>query len=132
MEIFFHDPDDVPLPPEEVHIREFKINPYPDGRRVKVYLEITPFQKKPSGEITIFNKDELVVASASIIETIDPKMEMTMHLRGPISGSEFTAKADLFYVELPELEENGQEKPAPQIPERKMVDQTEISFRVEN
>ena len=42
MDIFFQDPTDIPLPPEEVRIRELTAEPWPDGRRVRVYVELTP------------------------------------------------------------------------------------------
>jgi hypothetical protein len=44
MDIFFHDPTDIPLPPAEVRIRQFKGEPWPDGRRVKLTLELTLFE----------------------------------------------------------------------------------------
>jgi hypothetical protein len=132
MDIFFHDPDDIPLPPNEVRIRQFATQPYPDGKRVRVYLEITPFQKKPSAEITLFNALGEEMGNVSIIETIDPRMEMTMHLRGATSGNHFTAQADLFYEELPE-EPNGQlpgNLTDYQMPERVMVDHAEAHFYI--
>jgi hypothetical protein len=128
MDIFFHDPDDLPLPPNEVHIRQFAVQPYPDGRRVRVYLEVTPFQKKPSAEIFLVNALGEQVGSVSIIETIDPRMEMTMHLRGAVSDGNYTARADLFYQELPE-ETNGTSADY-KMPERTMVDHAESSFEI--
>ena len=41
MDIFFEDPDDVPVPPQEVEIRELKAQPYPDGRRVSIHYHIS-------------------------------------------------------------------------------------------
>jgi hypothetical protein len=128
MDIFFHDPDDVPLPPDEVHIRQFNAQPYPDGRRVRVYLEISPFQKRPSAEISILDAEGREVANVNIIETIDPRMEMTMHLRSVQEHGAFTIRADLFYETLNE-EPNGD--PANyQMPERILVAQAEDSFEI--
>jgi hypothetical protein len=132
MDIFFHDPDDLPLPPNEVKIRQFAAQPYPDGRRVRVYLEVTPFQKKPSAEIFLFNPLGEQMGNVSIIETIDPRMEMTMHLRGATSEGTYSARADLFYEELPE-ETNGQTSGSLteyKMPERVMVDHAEVSFEI--
>lgn len=133
MDIFFHDPDDLPLPPNEVRIRTFALQPYPDGRRVRVYLEITPFQKKPSAEVTLFNPTGEPAGSVSIIETIDPRLEMTMHLQGTITPGTYTAQADLFYQELPEetadIAENGLSENY-QMPEQMMVDHAEAQFEI--
>jgi hypothetical protein len=128
MDIFFHDPADLPLPPNEVHIRQFAVQPYPDGRRVRVYLEVTPFQKKPSAEITLFNAHGDEIGNVSIIETIDPRMEMTMHLRGLVSDGQIKARADLFYQDLPE-EINGSAADY-KMPIRMQVDQAEASFDI--
>lgn len=81
MDIFFSDPTAIPLPPDEVRVKELRAEPWPDKRRVRVYLEITPFQQRPNGNITITDAAGEEVASVSFIETIDPKMEFTIHLR---------------------------------------------------
>ena len=99
MDIFFSDPSDIPLPPGEVRIRRLEANLWPDGRRVTVLMYVTPFQKRPSGEIIITNAlgDEL--ANISIIETMDPKMEFTLHLRGADIVGPCTVSAVVFYSE---------------------------------
>ena len=130
MEIFFQDPSDIPLPPDEVRIREFKARPWPDGRRVRVILQITPFQQKPNGEITINAEDGEEVASISIIETIDPSMELTIHLRQPETGGEYTASATLYYTETGETEESG-ETQGDQALKNIIVDQAETRFSIE-
>ncbi len=102
MDIFFQDPTAIPLPPDEVRIKALRAEPWQDNRRVGIYLEVTPFQKKPNGEVTITNPQGEVAAQASIIETIVPKMELTMHLRGPIASGAYTVSATIFYVQAPE------------------------------
>ncbi len=128
MDIFFHDPEDIPLPPNEVHIRALNAQPYPDGRRVKVYLEISPFQKRPNGELTITNETGREIASISFIETIDPKLELTMHIRTPTPAGSYTLKADLFYEE-PVFDEDAPEN-APSKFDRTMIDHAETSFTI--
>ena len=128
MDIFFHDPDDIPLPPNEVYIRQFNAQPYPDGRRVRVYLEISPFQKRPSAEISIFDAEGQEISNVNIIETIDPRMEMTMHLRGSQQNGVCTIRADVFYDSVDD-ESNGD--PANyQVPERTVIAQVETTFEI--
>lgn len=138
MDIFFQDPEDIPLPPDEVRIREFQAEPWPDGRRVRVYLEVTAFQKRPSGEISIVDDDGEEVANIAIIETIDPRMEFTIHLRSPKRGGEYTAATTVFYTEI-EPQEGKQEpgdpsakKPPPPQPEKMVVDQAQTTFKIED
>ena len=127
MDIFFKDSTDLPLPPNEVHIREFKANPYPDNYRVRVYLEVSPFQKRPSGEVSIYDNSENEVASVSIIETVDPRMEMTIHLYNTENHGNFTARAKLYYTE-PLSEESGEETTP--LPEKILIDQAETTFQI--
>lgn len=125
-DIFFADPADVPLPPEEVRIRDLSATPWPNGRRVKVYLEVTPFQKRPSGEMLMTNQDGQPVASASIIETIDPKMEVNLHLRTTESSGVYQLSVVLFYLQ--EIDEEGDELIEPS--ERMIVDEMSITLEI--
>jgi hypothetical protein len=130
VDIFFSDPTDIPLPPDEVRIRRFEVNPWPDGRRVRVYLELTPFQKRPNGEIRIINVAGDELASVSIIETMDPKMEFTLHLRGAELVGPCKLFASIFYLEEPTqpLEDDNQSF---EQRKRLVVDQVEESFELE-
>lgn len=127
MDILFSDPNDIPLPPDEVRIREFRVDPWPDGRRLKVYLEVTPFLKRPSGEVQITDIDGNPVASANIIETIDPKMELNLHLRSEDTQGEYSAAVILFYLqEIPDDEDENLRRP-----ERMVVDEAQSTFSIE-
>jgi hypothetical protein len=132
MDIFFQDPSDVPLPPEEVRIRSFRAELWPDKRRVRINLEITPFQKKPNGEVTINDQDGNEVAAFSIIETITPRMDFTVHLRGEQTSGRFTVAAVLYYYEEDEQTsgEDGEEEPRKLPTEIRIVDQAETTFEI--
>lgn len=99
MDIFFADPNEVPLPPGEVRINRLEANPLVDERRVYVYLELTPFQKRPNGELSLINAlgDEL--ANISFIETMDRKMEFILHLRGGELKNPYTLSVWIYYEE---------------------------------
>ena len=130
MDIFFTDPSDIPVPPDEVRIRQFRAEPWPDGRRIKIFLEVTPFQKRPSGEVTISDALGNIVANANIIETIDPKMELTMHLRDAEPHGIYKAAVQLFFIQ--EIEDEVQENEILVRPERIHVDSAETEFEIVN
>lgn len=136
MDIFFQDPSDVPVPPQDVRIRQFQVEPWADGRRVSVYLELSPFQQKPNGEIRVTNAQGDEIANLSIIETADPRNEFTIHLRGAEIGAEYTAHVNIFYVNLYQNgEANTQTQEAEvQIPAPRfmIVDKAHTSFRINN
>jgi len=130
MDIFSQDPTAIPLPPDEVRIKALRAEPWQDNRRVGIYLEVTPFQKKPNGEVTITNPQGEVAAQASIIETIVPKMELTMHLRGPIASGAYTVSATIFYVQAPEGEADNPSYFTD--PDRRLVvDKTQVVFEIQ-
>ncbi len=106
MDIFFQDPTAIPLPPDEVRIKELRAEPWADNRRVRIYIEVTPFQKRPNGEVIILDPAGVEVAQASIIESISPKMEITLHLRGQLPAGDYRACAAIYYVRPAETEED--------------------------
>ena len=99
MDIFLQDPSDIPLPPDQVRIRELRAEPLPDQRKVRITLEITPFQQRPNCEIQVSDMNGNVVASLSIIESIDPKMDFTVHLKVEEPIGEFEVSSDIYYYE---------------------------------
>ena len=102
MDIFFSDPSEVPLPTDEIRIRKLRVEPYPDGRRVRVYIEVDPFQKRPSAELSITNQEGVEIASASIVESMTRKMEIVMHLRENQPQGSYIIHALLFFATLEE------------------------------
>jgi hypothetical protein len=123
MDLFFQDPSDIPLPPDEVRIRELRAEPHPDGRRVRVFLELTPFTKRPSGELVLQDSDGKELASVSIVEAFTPKMELTMHMRGDNLMPPYRLSATIYYLAD---EQEGETASGP--PARQAVDEKQISF----
>jgi hypothetical protein len=130
MEIFFQDPSEVPLPPNEVRIREVRAEPWPDSRRVHFYLEVDPFQKRPNADVLIYNDEGQEVAQASVIESMTRKMEFTIHLREEAPRGKYKGTVILFYLsELPQPEPDQQT--IIEMPAATEVDRAEFSFSIE-
>ena len=94
----------IPLPPEDMRILELKAEPVQDNgpTRLRVYIEVTAFQKRPYLEVTLDDEQGREVASASIIEPMQRKNVFTMHVRGPQQTGKFSLSARLFYPEKPD------------------------------
>ena len=123
----FSDLGGVPLPPDKVRIRALRVDPLPNGRLVRVYLEVDPFQKRPSVDLTICDNEGREVASTSIIESMDRNIEIRMHVPGAGPEREYSLKAILFYADIEgESTSEGEIKPF----ERRVVDTAETSFTI--
>lgn len=120
MDIFFQDPDEIPLPPEEVRIRELYAEPWSDGHRVHVFLELDPFQRRPNAELFIFNGQGEEVAQTNIVEAFTRKMELNMHLHESNPVGKYTLKTLLYYNHEPEGED----------PAQMVVDQRQFEFTI--
>ena len=81
--IEFFEPEDVPRPKEDVGIRKLTARPYPDGRRVRLDVSLTPFLDRPNLEFEVFNAAGDAVGAMTVIESMDHEFELTLHLRGP-------------------------------------------------
>ena len=126
MDIFFADPSEVRLPPDQVRIRDLRVEPLPDGRRLRVYLEVDPFEKRPSAELTIFDQAGQEVAAANIVESMSSKMGLTMHLRNEQTAGRYQLRASLLYA-IEGNQPDQEWKPA----ENKVVDTAQVEFEVQ-
>jgi len=98
--IFFFDSEEPLHPPAEVEITTLTAEPYPDGTRVRLNLTITPFQQRPSLEIYARKVDGPTVAEMSVIETMTPNLEFTLHLRGVADTTgDYILRAELYYTD---------------------------------
>ena len=88
------------MTPEETRITSLTAEPYPDGYRLRVNIEMTPFQKRPHLEVLLSDADGEEIASSSIVEPLSWKIEFTMHIRGELNNP-YNLEANLFYPDGP-------------------------------
>jgi hypothetical protein len=103
MDFFFPEDNLIRTTPEETRITALSADPYPDGYRLHVNIEITPFQKRPHLEVILSDANGDEVASTTIVEPLSWKMEFTMHIRGELNNP-YTVEAKLFYPDGPSAE----------------------------
>ncbi|MBV6397054.1 MAG: hypothetical protein HFACDABA_02658 [Anaerolineales bacterium] len=98
MDFFFPEDNLARAVPEETRITSLRAEPYADRRRVRVNIEITPFQKRPHIDIALFDSDGEETAAASLIEPLSWKLEFTIHIRGSEDpAGTYTLEARLYY-----------------------------------
>ena len=106
MEFFLNDPEVERVSPEATRILALRADPYPDGKRLRITLELTPFQKRPNIEIILTDPDGNEASAASVVEPVGWKLELTLHTRKttPASG-EYRLSARLSYPELGKIDQ---------------------------
>ena len=99
----------TPPPQDEIKILSFDAEPYPDGRRVRVKLVLSPFLQGPNGEISLTNQDDELLTTINIVNIFIPENEFTLHIPEikSLPGS-YTVNVEVFYIEEEEIEQDGE------------------------
>ena len=103
MDFFFPEDNLNRMTPEETRITSLSAEPYPDGYRVRVNVQVTPFQKRPHIEVTLKDSIGDEIGSTTIVEPMSWKLEFTMHIRGELHNP-YTLDAKLYYPDGPSTE----------------------------
>jgi len=106
MEFFLTDPDIKHIPPANTHLLDLRAEPYLDGKRLRVALDLTPFQQKPYLELTLTDSTGEVDAATSIVEPVACRLELTLHIRktGPTIGGVYKFAVLLSFPDLGEID----------------------------
>ena len=103
MDFFFPEDNLNRMTPEETDITSLSAEPYPDGYRLHVNIQITPFQKRPHIDVLLTDAEGTEVGSTTIVEPMGWKLEFTMHIRGELKNP-YTLEAKLYYLDGPSKE----------------------------
>lgn len=100
MDIFFTDASEIPLPPGEVRIRNVEMLLSSDKRRLKVHIEIDPFQKPPDFNLELFDPFDEQVCQADVFAAPTRFQEFTLHFRHEPPPGEYNLRITLGYLEI--------------------------------
>ncbi len=107
-------------PPEKVRVEKVRSTPYPDGRRVKVAVELSPFREQPDLDIDILDTEGRAVAGVNVIGVMNFRMAFVLHLRGvEAPAGNYTVRVHLHYQEHPDAHDTHNTPlhiPAPETP----------------
>jgi hypothetical protein len=110
MQVPVVDSSEIPRPPEDVRFRQVRVEPYPDGTRVRLRIHATPYLQRPDLSIEIAGAEGGLLAASTVIENAETDLALTLHLRAqPTDGSPL-ARLTLTY------------------PDRDPVDTAEVTF----
>ena len=88
-----------PLPPNEVHFVNLKVEPWEDKMRFKVFAQISEFLEPPNLNFFITNKTSEIISEVTLIENVDTDIVFTMHLRNTSQQNYLTLLGEIFYSE---------------------------------
>jgi len=100
---FFDNPLETPKSREDVRLNDLGLYAYPDGRRVAVGFNLTPFLEKPCIEVRVVNERGDAAGWLNVIETIETNFSLTMHLRDKEPTQRYEVTAVVYYA-TPETE----------------------------
>ena len=95
---FFDDPEQAPRSREEVEINEIGVQVYPDGRRVAIGFDLTPFIERPSLAVRVRNGLGVPAGATTIIETLEPNFTVILHLRDGQPSNPYQLEAIVYYA----------------------------------
>lgn len=104
MEFLINDPEVPRLPALKTRLLDLWAEPSPDGQRLKVGLRLTPFEKRPTVELSLLDSSGELTSSASIIEPVGWELELTLHVRKKEPAGVYRLNASLLYPELGEVD----------------------------
>jgi hypothetical protein len=104
MEFFFPEDNLHRTAPEETKILSLTAEPYEDGRRVRVNIEMSPFEKRPHLEFVLTDTENKEISSVSFVEPMAWKLEFTLHLRTEPAAGPLDLAARLYYPDGPEAD----------------------------
>jgi hypothetical protein len=95
---FFDNPQEAPRPREDVRIKMIGLYLYPEARRMAFALELTPFRERPCIDVQLFNGRGEPAGSLSVIETLTPDFNLTLHLRDYETVDPYELTVTLYYA----------------------------------
>ncbi len=93
-------PAEDAVPPAQMRFTDVRVEPWSDGRRIRVLVQVTPFEQFPNLEFCIQTAGGEEVSRTSIIETAEDSLTFTMHVRSPQVTGSLLLVADILYPEL--------------------------------
>jgi hypothetical protein len=101
VDLTFVNSEEIPQPKDQVRLRSLGVAPYPDGRRIRVDIRVTPFLERPNIGLAIIDPEGATVSEAAVVEADHPDLTLTMHLRQAPSKGEYTLRGVLSFAADP-------------------------------
>jgi hypothetical protein len=81
MGFFQIDPNVERMLPADTRLLNVRAELYSNGKRLKVGLDLTPFQQKPYLDLVLTDSSGEIITTTSIIEPVNWNLELNLHIR---------------------------------------------------
>jgi hypothetical protein len=81
MGFFQIDPNVERMLPADTRLLNVRAELYSDGKRLKVGLDLTPFQQKPYLDLVLTDASGEIITTTSIVEPVNWNLELNLHIR---------------------------------------------------
>jgi hypothetical protein len=89
-------------PPSDARVTDYRVMPWPDGRRVTVEMGLTPFKEFPSIDVSILTPEGEVLRYTSMVGAMERRPAPTMWLpRGIPRGTPLVALIEVLGDDAP-------------------------------
>lgn len=95
-----HHPPSDGAAPRDVRFTELRVEPWPEGNKIRVHARIVPFLKPPDLEAVLVDSAGDEITSVTIIENVDFSLVFTMHIRRPSADGKYTLVGRIMYEGL--------------------------------
>lgn len=99
---FFDDNDHSPKMREDVRLLRTRLEVSPEGKRIAVDLELTPFIERPTIDLRLYDDEGKLAGMLKIIETLDTFNRVVMHLRGEQASDHYTFVMQVYFANVDE------------------------------
>jgi hypothetical protein len=106
MEFLQMDPIVEKMLPADTRLLNIHAVPHSEGKRLKIGLDLTPFQQKPYIDLTLLDSSGKLVASTSIVEPVNWNLELNLHIRKffPSHNGSYKLRVVISYPDLGEVD----------------------------
>jgi hypothetical protein len=119
MGFFQIDPNVERMLPADTRLLNLRAEPHANGKRIKVSLDLTPFQQKPYLDLSLTDSSGAILATTSIVEPVNWNLELNLHIRNSNPSHSGICKLSVVvsYPDLGEVDHNDLTFEIPSSPE---------------
>jgi hypothetical protein len=102
-------PDEDAALPADVRVLSLKAVPLSEPQKIRVTIQLTPFQQPPDLAFLIMDQNKVEVSTVSMIETVLEEINFVMHIRKSLTAlpGSYKLAVEVLYRDLGTVDQNS-------------------------